>query len=109
MIAVYDVKEVLQSIESARVRAGMGKEGLARAVGRTKGWYTQIMAILRNPKPKRQVRLSVEALLKMAEVLNVTPGSLLPGPDPAKAPFPVDFDDYIRDIVRDELIKKEKK
>lgn len=106
---MYDVRTVLQSIESARVRAKLRKEDLARGVGRTKGWYTQIMAILNQPNPKRQVRLSVEALLKMAEVLNVTPGSLLPGPDAAKNPSSIDLDDYIRAIVRDEVNKKHEK
>lgn len=109
MITMYDVKSVLKSIESARVQANLRKEDLARGVGRTKGWYTQIMAILNHPNPKRQVRLSVEALLKMAEVLNVTPGSLLPGPNPAKNPSPIDLDDYIRGIVRDEIVKKQEK
>jgi len=106
MIGVYDIRDVLKSIESARVQAKLRKEDLARGVGRTKGWYTQVMAILNQPNPKRQVRLSVEALLKMAEVLNVTPGSLLPGPDPAKNPSPIDLDDYIRSIVREEINKK---
>ena len=105
-MSMYDVRDVLKSIECARVQARLKKEDLARAVGRTKGWYTQIMAILNQPNPKRQVRLSVEALLKMAEVLNVTPGSLLPGPDAAKNPSPVDLDDYIRAIVREEVEKK---
>jgi len=89
---------VLLKIKEAIKAKGWKPVRLAREFGYSDAWISNIM------KGKRS--LDVNTLIKIAEILDIDPASLLPGTNPEKKPA---FDEYIRNIVREEIEKAVKK
>ena len=60
---------------------------------------------MKNYKRGREA-LSINLLYEIADKLGIDPASLLPGRNPEQKP---EFEEYIRDIVREEIEKALKK
>jgi transcriptional regulator with XRE-family HTH domain len=92
---VFYQEDIIRLIEAAMQERDFNKAKLARALNKSRGWASQLM--------KNQINISVQTLLEIAKVLNVSPGSLLPGSNPK--PSALSFEEYIRQICKDEMIK----
>ena len=92
---VIDQKDVILLIEAAMREKNMNKAKLADALNKSRGWASQLM--------KNKINISVQTLLGIAMALNVSPASLLPGSNPK--PSELSFEDYIREICKDEINK----
>lgn len=87
-----------------RIRGAIKKRGLtyaelALALGKSKGWVSQVVG--KNPTTK----LTVPALLEIARVLNMPPAALIPFNSASTFPVGNDFDNYVRNIVQEEIAK----
>jgi transcriptional regulator with XRE-family HTH domain len=94
-VKVFDQGDIIRLIEAAMREKNFNKAKLARALNKSRGWASQLM--------KNQINISVQTLLEIAKVLNVNPPSLLPGSNPE--PPGLSFEEYIRRICKDEIIK----
>ena len=92
---MFDKEDVIRLIEAAMRDRDFNKAKLARALNKSRGWASQLM--------KNQINISVQTLLEIAEVLNINASSLLPGSNPK--PSGLSFEEYIRQICKDEIIK----
>jgi len=89
---------VLSRIGEELKRKGLYQSHIARSLGMTNAWISKIL------NGKR--RLSVDVLLKIADILEVDPASLLPESKHKKL---MNFEEYIRAVIRDEIIKYNEK
>jgi transcriptional regulator with XRE-family HTH domain len=94
-VDLFEQEDVIRLIEAAMRNRDFNKAKLARALNKSRGWASQLM--------KNQINISVQTLLEIAKVLKVQPSSLLPGSNPK--PSALSFEEYIRQICKDELIK----
>lgn len=88
-------EDIIRLIEAAMREKNFNKAKLASTLNKSRGWASQLM--------KNQINISVQTLLDIARVLKVDPGSLLPGSNPK--PADISFEEYIRQICKDEVIK----
>ena len=90
----YEIDTIFQLIDTEISKKGWKRGDLARALNKTEPWLSNIM----NKKRK----LTVQALLDIANVLGINPCSLLPGNNPTPKP---DLEDFVWDIIKKRLDK----
>jgi transcriptional regulator with XRE-family HTH domain len=82
--------KVLLRIKEALKAKGLRPVNLARKLNYSDSWASYLMRGRRS--------LTVNQLMKIAEILHVEPSSLLPHANPEPKP---EFEEYVRSIVRD--------
>ena len=92
---VIEQRDIIRLIEAAMREKNFNKAKLASALNKSRGWASQLM--------KNQINISVQTLLEIAKVLSIQPSSLLPGSNPGGSAL--SFEEYIRQICKDEIIK----
>lgn len=85
------IKEVLKT-------KGLKPVHLARKLNYSDSWSSYLM--------RGERSLTINQLIKIAEILEVSPASLLPGENPEGK---MEFEEYIREIVIEEIEKALKK
>ena len=95
---------VIALIREEIKRRGWKRKDFANALGKSPGWASQIMS--QNPKTK--TNLSLRALLEIARVLDIHPASLIPYDSESETSSKPRLDDYIRNIVQEEISKYKK-
>lgn len=90
--------EVFDKIRESLKQKGFTQKKLAERLGVSEPTVSRIMSKKRG--------LSVEMLIEIAEILEIDPASLVPDSHPEKRP---DFEEYIRQIVQEEIEKALKK
>lgn len=90
-----NIDDILRLIDVELKRRGWFRTDLAEALGRSDAWLSKIM--------NKKRGISIQALLDIANALNVDPASLLPGENPAELPT---FEEYLKSII-DEHTKDE--
>jgi len=90
--------KVLLKIKESLKAKGLKPVQLARKLNYSDSWASYLM--------RGQRSLTINQLIKIAEILDIDPASLLPGTNPQQKPA---FDEYIRNIVREEIEKAVKK
>jgi len=93
-----NIDEVIRLIDVEIAKRGWKRRRLAQALNKTDAWISKIMS--------QDIGLSVEIILEIAEKLEINPSSLLPNIY-HKSPS-ITLDDYIRNIVKDEINKSKK-
>ena len=95
-------KEFIDNIfKLAFEKRGWQQGQFAKELGLTAGWASNVKKYKRG-----RGALSINFLYEVADKLGVDPASLLPGTNPEERP---DIDEYIRQMVREEIEKALKK
>jgi len=79
-------------------RQGYTYESFALLFKKTEAWFSHMVNGYR--------RITIDALLEIAEKLNINPASLLPGENPGELPT---FEDYIKSIIDEHMEDKARK
>lgn len=90
--------KVLSKIKEALKAKGLKPVYLARKLNYSDSWSSYLM--------RGQRSLTINQLIKIAEILEVNPASLLPGENPDTK---IEFEEYLREIIREEIKKAIKK
>ena len=93
-----NIDDILRLIDIELKRRGWFRTDLAEALGRSDAWLSKIM--------NKKRGISIQALLDIANALNVDPASLLPGGNPVELPT---FEDYIKSIIDEHMEDKARK
>lgn len=95
-----ELGEIIRLIKAELRKKGWSQAKLAEALGRSGGWLSHIM------HDKR--RLTVQAVFDIAHVLGIDPTSLLPHNSENESSPKLGLDEYIRNIVKEEISKSNK-
>lgn len=99
----YDYKDLARRIDKILVDQGRKRSALARDLGKTDSWISQVMS--------GKIALSHLGFLEIATALGVSPAALLPGSElhekvagaGAAAPLFFGLEEYIRRVAREEF------
>lgn len=95
---MYSVDDVLEIIFAELEKKNLKPTHLAKGIGYTASWMTQIK--------KKDVNLSVKNLLKMANFLKIEPNLLMPGKKEIKKIPKISLNEFIDLIIKiDKKIK----
>lgn len=91
-------KDFIDKLKGVLEKRGMKPVHLARRLGLSDGWISNIMRYRRGSRA-----LTIKLLYDIAEKLDVDPASLLP--DVKNPKTKIDFEEWIRSIIKDEIDK----
>lgn len=94
-MSIYN--EIIRLIDDELKKRGWFRKNLADELKISESWFSRLI---------KEEKLTIKQLLKIAEVLEIDPASLIPS-NHHKIPQ-LSFDEYIRRIVKEEINKEKK-